>query len=423
LLSLQFIRENPDAVRQALANRRFEAPLDETLDLDRRRRALLTELEALKAERNRAGKEIGSAKDPAERQGLIEAMRADADRLDEMEKAASEIQARLDALLLEFPNMPADDVPIGAGEEENQVVAQHGEPPVLGFEPKAHWDLGVDLDVIDFDRGVKMSGSRFYVLKRDGARLQRAIIQWFLDLHGDQGYTEVKPPSVVRRESLVASGHLPKYEDNLYHDVEDDIWLVPTAESPLTNLFRDEILDPGTLPVRLVAYTPCFRREKMSAGRDVRGIKRGHEFDKVEMYVVCEPERSREELERMVEHAEECCRQLDIAHRVLKICTGDLGFAGTVQYDIEMWAPGQQEWLEVSSASDVGAFQGRRANIRFRREAGARPEFVHTLNASGLALPRTLIAVLENYQQADGSIVIPEVLRPYMRGQARIVPM
>jgi seryl-tRNA synthetase len=277
--------------------------------------------------------------------------------------------------------------------------------------------LGPVLDIIDFERGVKLSGSRFYVLKGLGARLQRALITWMLDLHiNEQGYTEIYPPFVVKRECMVGAAQLPKFEENIYHDIEDDFWFIGTAEIPLTNLHREEILKADQLPLHYVAYTPCFRREKFSAGKDTRGIKRGHQFDKVEMYKFTTPETSYEELEKMVDNAEDVCRQLGIAHRVVQMCTGDLGFAAAKKYDVEMWAPGCGEWLEVSSCSNCETFQARRANVRYRPEPGAKPEFVHTLNGSGLALPRTLIAVMENYQQADGSIVVPEVLRPYMGG-------
>jgi seryl-tRNA synthetase len=292
-----------------------------------------------------------------------------------------------------------------------------GEARKFDFSPRPHWELGESLGIIDFERGVKLSGSRFYVLKGLGARLQRALISFMLDLHvNEHGYTEMYPPFMVKRECMVGSGNLPKFADNLYHDEEDDFWFVPTAEVPLTNLHRDEILPPDTLPLYYVAYTPCFRREKMSAGKDTRGIKRGHQFDKVELYKFVAQESSNEELEKMVDDAEEVCRRLGIPYRVLELCTGDLGFASTKSYDIEMWAPGCGEWLEVSSCSNCESFQARRANIRYRPEQRAKPEFVHTLNGSGLALPRTLIAVMENYQQADGSIVVPEVLRPYMGG-------
>jgi seryl-tRNA synthetase len=308
-------------------------------------------------------------------------------------------------------------VPLGEGEEDNVLVRSEGEPRTFDFEPRPHWELGERLGIIDFERGAKLSGSRFYLLKGAAAHLQRALIAWMLDLHVQKhGYSEVYPPFMVREACMWGAGQLPKLRDNMYRDAEEDFWFIPTAEVPLTNLHRDEILEPDALPLHYVAFTPCFRREKMKAGRDVRGLKRGHQFDKVELYKFCQPESSEEELQALVNDAEDVCRALGIAHRVLQLCTGDLGFASLMSYDIEMWAPGCDEWLEVSSCSNCGDFQARRANIRFRREKGARPEFPHTLNGSGLALPRTLIAVLENYQQRDGSIVVPDVLRGYMGG-------
>jgi seryl-tRNA synthetase len=296
------------------------------------------------------------------------------------------------------------------------MLRQEGEPRSFDFEPVPHWDLGPTLDIVDFERGVKLSGTRFYVLKGLGARLQRALITWMLDLHLEQGYTEIYPPTMVRREMMVGAAQLPKFADNIYHDAEDDFWFIGTAEIPLTNLHRDEILPPGTLPLHYAAYSACFRREKMSAGRDVRGMKRGHQFDKVEMYMLTEPEASYDALETLLRHAEAVCQGLEIPYRVVEMCTGDLGFQAAKKYDIELWAPGVEEWLEVSSVSNCTDFQARRAGIRFRPERGAKPRFVHTLNGSGLALPRTMIAVMENYQQADGSIAIPSVLQPYMGG-------
>jgi seryl-tRNA synthetase len=307
-------------------------------------------------------------------------------------------------------------VPVGPDEEHNVLVWEKGEPRVFGFEPVPHWDLGPTLDIVDFERGVKLSGTRFYVLKGAGARLQRALIAWMLDLHLAQGYTEVYPPYMVRREMMVGAAQLPKFADNIYHDAEDDYWWVGTAEIPLTNLHRDEILTPDALPLDYVAYSACFRREKMSAGRDVRGMKRGHQFDKVEMYKLTAPDASYDALEKLVTDAEAVCQGLEIPYRLIEMCTGDLGFQAAKKYDLELWAPGVEEWLEVSSLSNCTDFQARRANVRYRPERGAKPRFVHTLNGSGLALPRTMIAVMENYQQADGSILVPEVLRPYMGG-------
>ncbi|MFQ5925541.1 MAG: serine--tRNA ligase, partial [Dehalococcoidia bacterium] len=412
MLSLQFIRENPDLVREALQRRQLSEPIDNVLALDERRRSLLAEVEALRARRNEVSKELGKMEGKPPQ--LIEEMRQIGGRIKGLDEKLKAIEEELNDLLLRVPNIPHPSVPLGKDESDNRVLRSWGEVPKFDFKPRPHWELGEALGIIDFERGVKLSGTRFYVLRGPGAHLQRALISFMLDLHiGEHGYTEMYPPFMVKRECMVGSGNLPKFADNLYHDEEDDFWFVPTAEVPLTNLHRDEILPPGTLPLYYIAYTPCFRREKMSAGKDTRGIKRGHQFDKVELYKFVEPDASGEELERMVDNAEEVCRRLGIPYRVLELCSGDLGFASTKSYDIEMWAPGCGEWLEVSSCSNCGDFQARRANIRFRPQPGARPQFVHTLNGSGLALPRVLISILESYQQGDGSIVVPEALRPY----------
>jgi len=319
-------------------------------------------------------------------------------------------------LVAGIPNIPDPDVPFGTSDKDNVVIRTVGEPRSFDFEPKAHWDLGPELGIINFEAGVKLSGTRFYVLEGAGARLERALIFWMLDQHIRQGYHEVYPPYMVRHEVMFASGQMPKFADNLYHDAEEDFWLVPTAEVPLTGMLMGEVVEEVDLPINYTAYTACFRREKMSAGRDVRGIKRGHQFDKVEMYKFCLPEKSPQELDNMVADAEATCRELGLTYRVLLQSTGDLSFGSHKTYDLEVWAPGCQEWLEVSSISRIGDFQARRANIKYRPADGSSPKFVHTLNGSGLGLPRTLIAVLENYQQADGSIVVPEVLRPFMGG-------
>jgi len=417
MLDLNFIRQHPDEVKEALVKLNMDAPIDIILQLDAERRQLLREEEALRAERNRVSKEIGRMKDEAARQAKIAEMRKVGERIKELDSRLRVVEETLHGALLQVPNMPHPSVPVGPDESHNVVVRTEGEPREFDFQPLPHWELGEALDIIDLQRGAKLSGSRFYVLKGLGARLQRALITWMLDLHvNEHGYTEVYPPFVVKAECLVGTGNLPKFGDNLYHDVEDDLWLIPTAEVPVTNLYREEILPPGSLPIYHVAYTPCFRRERMSAGRDVRGIKRVHQFDKVELVKFVEPETSMEELQRLIHDAEDVCRRLGIPHRVVQMCTGDLAFSAAVKYDVEMWAPGVQEWLEVSSCSNFMDFQARRANIRYRPAPGARPRFVHTLNGSGLALPRTMIAILENYQQADGSVVVPEVLRPYMGG-------
>ncbi len=414
MLSLQLIRENPDLVRDALEKRHDSAPIDEILSLDKQRRNLLAEVEALRARRNEVSKEIGKTGEKPPQ--LIEEMRHIGDRIKTLDEQVKSTDEQLNDLLLRVPNIPHPSVPVGKDESENRTVRTWGEAREFDFKPLPHWELGEKLDIIDFGRGVKLSGTRFYVLKGLGAHLQRALISFMLDLHiQEHGYTEMYLPFMVKQECMVGSGNLPKFADNLYHDEEDDLWFVPTAEVPLTNLHRDELLPPGTLPLYYVAYTACFRREKMSAGKDTRGIKRGHQFDKVELYKFGAPDSSYEELEKMVNDAEEVCRRLGIPYRVLELCTGDLGFASTKSYDIEMWAPGCGEWLEVSSCSNCGDFQARRTNVRFRPEQGARPQFVHTLNGSGLALPRVLIAVMENYQQPDGSIAIPQALHPYTR--------
>jgi seryl-tRNA synthetase len=418
MLDIVLIREQSERVKTGLLNRNEDPALvDTVLTLDARRRELLQEVEGLRAERNRVSKAIGRLGDQSERERLIAEMRQVGDRVGELEAQLRQVESDLKAVMLGLPAMPHDSVPVGADEADNAFVRQWGEPRELDFEPVPHWDLGPELGILDFERGVKLSGSRFYILRGAGARLQRALIAWMLDVHTrEHGYTEIYPPFVVKEACMWGAGELPKFADNIYHDVEDDLWLVPTAEVPLTNLHRDEILASDDVPRRYVAYSACFRREKMSAGRDVRGIKRGHQFDKVEMYQFTRPETSYDTLEAMLENALDICRRLDIAHRVLELCTGDLGFHATKTYDIEMWSPGCGEWLEVSSLSNCETFQARRANIRYRPEAGAKPRFVHTLNGSGLALPRVLIAVMENYQQADGSILVPEVLRPWMGG-------
>jgi seryl-tRNA synthetase len=417
MLDIRLIRTQPDLVRAGLARRGEPAArLDELLAADEERRRLLLEAEELKHRKNIISKEINDLRrSGADASEQISTSRQISERIRELDDATRGVDEQIQTILLALPNLPDESVPQGASEQDNVVLRTHGEPRTFDFEPKAHWDLGPALGILQFEWGIKLAGSRFYVLQGLGARLQRALIQWMLDVHTrDQGYTEIYPPFLVREEVLLNAGQLPKFRDNLYHDAEEDYWLVPTAEVPITSLYAGEILEPGAVPHYFCAYTACFRREKMSAGRDVRGIKRGHQFDKVEMYKFVAPETSDAELDRLVEDAIAICHGLRIPYRVVQQCTGDLGVASAITYDLELWAPGVGEWLEVSSCSNVRDFQARRANIRYRPEPGARPEFVHTLNGSGLALPRVLIAVLENYQQADGSVVVPEVLRPYM---------
>jgi len=406
MLDLKFIRENIDQVRQAVANRQDTAPLDKILELDSERRQKLLELESLRHQRKEAAREREKSKEKG--RDLRAMIRG-------LEEELRSLDKQIEDLLLQVPNIPHPSTPMGKDERDNPVVRSWGEPRSFDFKPAPHWKLGESLGIIDFERGVKLAGTRFYVLKGLGAKLQRAIISFMLDLHtAEHGCQEVYPPFMVKRECMVGSGNLPKFADNLYHDEEDDLWFVPTAEVPITNLHRDEIIPPGVLPIYYVAYTACFRREKMSAGKDTRGIKRGHQFDKVELYKFTEPTASDEELEKLVGDAEQVCQKLGLPYRVKQLCTADLGFAAQKAYDIEMWAPGCEEWLEVSSCSNCGDFQARRADIRYRPASDAKPQFVHTLNGSGLALPRVLIALMENYQQADGSIAIPEVLQPYV---------
>ena len=417
MLDINFIREQPDLVRQAILSRQMDPePVDQILTLDVQRREIIQKVENLKAERNAVSKEIGKTKDPAERQAKIEAMRQVGEQIAVLDEQLRGIEQGLNDQLAIIPNIPDPRTPFGKDDSENIVIKNVGEIPQLDFEPKAHWDLGPALGIINFEQGVKITGSRFYVLSGAGARLQRALIAWMLDLHIRQGYTEKYLPFMVKGETLFGAGQLPKFNDTLYRDHEDDLWMVPTAEVPLTGLHMGDILEEEQLPFYYTAYTPCFRREKMSAGRDVRGIKRGHQFDKVEMYIYCKPEESEAMHEKMRQDAEQTCAELDLTYRVKRLCTGDLGFGASLTYDLEVWAPGCGEWLEVSSVSNDTDFQARRANIKYRPKEGGRIKLVHTLNGSGLGMPRTLIAVLENYQQADGSILIPKVLRPWMGG-------
>jgi seryl-tRNA synthetase len=423
MLDTNLIREQPDLVRTALMNRQMDpSPVDRVLELDTRRRSLVSQVEQLKAERNAVSKEIGQMEDVAERQARIDAMRELGERIDKLDEELREVENGLNSVLAIIPNIPDPKTPVGKDESENQILRTVGEPKQFDFEPKPHWDLGPELGIIDFERGVKITGSRFYVLNGPGARLQRALIAYMLDLHIRQGYVERYLPFMVKTETVFGAGQLPKFADNLYKDHEEDLYFVPTAEVPLTGLHMDEILDETDLPRCYTAYTPCFRREKMSAGRDVRGIKRGHQFDKVEMYIYCRPEESPAMLDKMLADAEQTLVGLGLTYRINQLCTGDIGFNSVITYDIEVWAPGCDEWLEVSSVSNVSDFQARRANIKYRPADGGKVRFVHTLNGSGLGLPRTLIAVMENFQQADGSIVIPEVLRPWMGGIELIRP-
>ncbi|MCZ7540726.1 MAG: serine--tRNA ligase [Anaerolineae bacterium] len=472
---IALIREKPDWVKQQLRHLNDEpaiARIDAILALDRRRRALLTEAEAIKASRNKLNKQMGHFRgnkqlSPAQIVGgarravaalsrgdidgflaaleapqppadagepsleavaaafdeLAGALKALGERVTALDEEIRQVEAALDEHMLWIPNMPHESVPIGQSDADNRIWETQGTLRTFDFTPLPHWELGPALDIIDFERGVKLSGTRFYLLKATGARLYRAMINWLLDLHTTgHGYTEIYPPFLVREEAMFGSAQFPKFRDVVYFDTESELYMLPTAEVALTNMLRDEILDEAQLPLYFVAHTPCFRREKMSAGRDVRGIKRVHQFEKVELYKFTTPETSYAELESLTEAAERACSLLEIPYRRVEMVTGDLGFAASKKYDVELWAPGCGEWLEVSSCSNTEAFQARRANVRYRPADGGRPRFVHTLNGSGLGMTRTLIAVLENYQQADGSVLVPDVLRPYMGGLEAIEP-
>jgi seryl-tRNA synthetase len=413
LLSLQFIRENPDVVRRAVHDRNVTAPIDRILALDAVRRDLTKQADDLKAERNALGRQVGQAS-PAERPALLERSRVLSEDINRLDAQLREVETELNALLLEVPNIPASDVPVAPDESGNVVVRTEGIPKEYDFEPKPHWELGESLGIIDFERGVKLAGSRFFILRDAGARLQRALIAFMLDLHTrEHGYTELYLPYVLREENLVRSGHLPKFRDTMYHDAEEDFWFIPTAEASFANVHADEILEPDSLPIRYVSCTACFRREKASAGRDVRGIKRVHQFDKVEMFRFCLPEESEAHLQAMIGDAEDVLRSLGFTYRLLQLSTGDIDFKASKSFDLEIWAPGSHEWFEVSSASNCTDFQARRANVRFRRERAAPLEFPHMLNASGVALPRLVAGIIEAGQQADGSVVLPEPLRPF----------
>ncbi len=402
-------------MRAMLAARHFDAPLDRLLELDTKVRQLQSEKEQLQAERNKASKG-GPPSDAVKAH-----MREVGERIKQIDAELVPLMAERDDLALWIPNDVAPDVPPGKDEHDNPVLREDAKRE-LAFEAKPHWDVGEALGILDIPRGAKLSGSRFYILRGAGAALQRALIQWMIDLKIDAGFTEIYPPFVTRKETLLRSAHLPHFDENLYRDDDDDVWLIPTAETQLISLHADETVPVEKLPVRYVAYTACFRREKMSAGRDVRGIKRGHQFDKVEMVVLTKPEESRAELDHLTDLAVQVLEKLELPAQVVERCAGDLGFVAMKGYDVNTWSPGVKEWLEVSSTSDGGALQAERAGIRFKREAGGKVEHPHILNASGLALPRLMISIIENYQQADGSLVIPEAVRPYMRGRERIAP-
>ncbi|MEO8286685.1 MAG: serine--tRNA ligase [Chloroflexota bacterium] len=417
MLDIKLFREEPDKVRQALRNRNEDdAVVDEILRMDEQRRAILVEKEQLQARRNELSKQVPKAQG-AERAALIDESKAIGPRIAELDRETTDVESSLRNTILGLPNIPAESTPVGKGEEGNIIVRKWGEPKQFDFEPAAHWDIGVKLGMVDFERGGKISGSRFYVLTGLGARLERALCNFMLDMHiNEHGYTEVFPPFLVNEASMIGTGQLPKFKEDMYMIPEDQLYLIPTAEVPVTNLHRDEILTAEQLPINYTAYTACFRREAGSAGKDVRGVIRVHQFNKVEMVKFCTPDTSYEELERLTQNAEDVLQRLNIPYQVSEHCTGDLGFSAAKSYDLEVWLPAQDTYREISSCSNFEDFQGRRANIRYRPGPDERPRFAHTLNGSGLAVGRTWAAVLENYQQEDGSVIIPGALRPYMGG-------
>lgn len=417
MLDIRVIRDEPERIRQLVATKNVDAPIDEILQLDELRRKHIGEVESLKAQRNEGSKLVGRTRDADERKTLIAQMKDLGDQIAAIDECVRSTDEQLRELLLGIPNIPDPDVPVG-DESANEVVKEWGEKREFGFEPKPHWDLAEELGIIDFERGVKVAGTRGYMLRGDGSRLQRALIAWMLDVHTRRhGYSEVSPPYMVLGEMLVGTGSLPKFADTLYHDHQDDKWLIPTAEVPITNMYRDEILDERLLPIYHVAATPCFRREQISGGRDVRGIKRVLQFDKVEMVKFVHPDHAEDELQQLMDEAFYIVEQLELPYRLLNLSTGDMTFSSAHTYDIETWAPGSGEWLEISSCSLFRDYQARRINLRFRSEETGRTQFLHTLNGSGLALPRTMIAIIENYQRPDSTIDVPTVLQPYLGGQ------
>lgn len=422
MLDIRWIRSNADEVRQFLADRNNDMDIGPLLGLDEERRLLLTETEELKARRNEGSRKVGAARARGEdASAAMEEMRVIGDRIKDIDARISEIDEKISDMLLSLPNRPHDSVPVGKDENDNPEVRRWGEPKQFSFEPKPHWDLGEALGILDFEKGASLAQSRFTVLKGLGARLERALLNFMLDLHTEKhGYLEVQPPFMVSSKTMRGTGQLPKFADDLYKCENDDLWLIPTAEVPLTNLHAEEILEEGQLPLYYTAYTPCFRREAGAYGRDVRGMLRQHQFDKVEMVKISSPETSYDELEKLTDNAEEVLRALGIPHRTICLCTGDMGFGASKTYDVEVWLPSQHKYREISSCSNCEDFQARRMNTRFRPADGGKPRFVHTLNGSGIAIGRALIAVLENFQREDGSIGIPEVLFPYMGGVTEI---
>jgi seryl-tRNA synthetase len=424
MLSPKLIEEKPDLVREKMVLRGVEVDLDEFLDISKDRRAKLRRIEDLRFELNKTSKQIGTMKKAGkDATAEIAAMKTISDEIKSLDDEYKSIEDRLQNLILNIPNIPHESVPEGLSSDENEEVRTFGKKPTFSFPAKPHWELGKNLGILDFERASKLAGSRFAVYLGAGALLERALINFMLDIHTrEKGYTEVIPPFIANAESLTGTGNLPKFEDDLFKIRGEEWYLIPTAEVPLTNMYREEILDPSILPRRFVAYTPCFRSEAGSYGKDIRGLIRQHQFNKVELASFTLPENSYEELEKITADAEEILKRLGLCYRVVVLCAGEMGFAGAKTYDLELWMPHREKFLEISSCTNCEDFQARRANIRFRREPGSKPEFVHTLNGSGVALGRTVSALLESFQQKDGSVLIPEALRPYMDGMERITP-
>ncbi|MBW1973024.1 MAG: serine--tRNA ligase [Deltaproteobacteria bacterium] len=416
MLDIKFIRENPDKVKDMLKSRGQELNLDELLSLDKRRRDILREVEELKFQRNKASEKIGQLKrEKKDATKEIKEMKAVSERIKKLDAELKDIEIAIHSIIMIVPNIPHESVPFGQSSDENVEVKRWGEIKSFSFTPKPHWEIGEDLDILDFARGAKIAGSRFTLYKGAGAFLERALINFMLDLHiNEHGYKEVLPPFIVNRTTMTGTGQLPKFEEDLFKLEGLEYFLIPTAEVPVTNIHQDEILNEDELPIYYVSYTPCFRKEAGAHGQDTRGLIRQHQFNKVELVKFSKPESSYDELESLLEDAEEVLKRLEIPYRVVTLCTGDLGFSAAKTYDIEVWLPGQGVFREISSCSNFGDFQARRANIRYKPKDKKKTEFVHTLNGSGLAVGRTVVAILENYQQIDGSVIIPKALRPYM---------
>lgn len=421
MLDIKYLRENFETAEKALATRGGGVDISAFKELDLQRRELLGQVETLKAEKNSVSALIGKTKDKSTVQGEIARMKEVSAQVKELDEQLKGIEDQLKELLMGVPNIPHEQCPVGQSEDDNVEIRVWGDKPQFDFEPKAHWDVGEDLGILDFERASKLSGARFALYMGAGARLERALINFMLDLHtGEHGYTETLPPFLVGRESMTGTGQLPKFESDLFHTEDVDLFLIPTAEVPVTNIHRDEILAEKDLPVCYTAYTPCFRKEAGSHGKDTRGLIRQHQFNKVELVKFVRPEDSDAELDGLLGNAEKVLQLLKLPYRVVDLCSGDIGFSAARTFDIEVWLPGQDTYREISSCSNFRDFQARRAAIRFRRDGAKKPELIHTLNGSGLAVGRTLLAILENYQQADGSVVVPEVLRPYMGGLEKI---